>query len=70
MSQPSLQARLGHTVLLAKHICWLACCVLYCLTVLLICSAIGYRSSQYAASLLDQGCSAANLLGGIVGWVS
>jgi rhodanese-related sulfurtransferase len=35
-----------------------------------VCSTVGYRSSQYAASLMDKGLTAVNLQGGIVGWVS
>lgn len=33
-----------------------------------VCSTVGYRSSQYAASLMDKGLTAVNLQGGIVGW--
>lgn len=35
-----------------------------------LCSTVGLRSSQYAASLIHKGLKAVNLQGGILAWVS
>jgi hypothetical protein len=52
-----------HDVLRTAADC-LACYACVC------CSSVGYRSSQYAAALLDKGHKAVNLQGGILAWVS
>lgn len=40
-----------------------------CPSCAVLCSTVGYRSSKYAASLMDNGQKAVNLQGGILAWV-